>query len=89
MYYDVCMLYTSACFLADFLLSETMAARLCDLQREDEPEPMDTGQPSYSVPANLSAILKTYGLSAPPAHITVRQVFDKLISKVRFNCVSS
>ena len=66
----------------DFLLSEVLTARLCDLQQRQDPDPMDTGQPSYSVPANLAAILKVYGLSTPPAHITVRQVFDKLIAKV-------
>ena len=59
-----------------------MAARLCDVQKVEDPEPMDTGQPSYSVPANLKAILKEYGLGEPPAHITVRQVFDKIIGKV-------
>ena len=44
---------------------------------------MDTDQePSYSVPANLTAILKAYGLSTPPAHVTPQLIFDKLISKV-------
>lgn len=66
----------------DFLLSEVLTARMCDLQQTHDPDPMDTGQPSYSVPANLAAILKVYGLSTPPAHITVHQVFDKLIAKV-------
>ena len=59
-----------------------LAARLCDLNRGQDPEPMDTDQPSYSVPANLEAILKVYGLNKPPAHITVHQVFDRLIAKV-------
>ena len=59
-----------------------LTARLCDLHERKEVEPMDTDQPSYSVPANLSAILKVYGLNKPPAHITVRQVFEKIISKV-------
>lgn len=68
--------------VTDFLLSEVLSARLCELQKRQDPVPMDTGQPSYSVPANLAAILKVYGLSTPPAHITVYQVFDKLIAKV-------
>ena len=67
----------------EFLLSELMAARLIDLRRRKSPEMMETDQePSYSVPANLTAILKAYGLSMPPAHITTHQLFDKLISKV-------
>jgi len=36
----------------------------------------------HSIPANLTAILKVYGLTKPPAHITVKQLFDKIISKV-------
>lgn len=59
-----------------------LTARLCDLRQRQDPDSMDTGQPSYSVPANLAAILKVYGLSTPPAHVTVYQVFDKLIAKV-------
>ena len=59
-----------------------MAARLCDLHKDEDPEPMETDQPTYSVPANLAAILKVYGLNTPPANITVHQVFDKLIAKV-------
>ncbi|CAI8028392.1 Protein FAM98A [Geodia barretti] len=72
--------------LVDYLLSELMTARLIDLQKsQQDPEPMETDhqEPSYSVPANLTAILKAYGLSTPPAHVTPHQFFGKLISKTK------
>ena len=69
-------------FSTDFLLSETMAARLTARRSRSDPEPMETDQPSYSVPANLAAILKVYDLSTPPSHITIHKLFDRLIGKV-------
>ena len=64
-------------------MSELLTARLSELRRrQEDTEPMDTGQPSYSVPANLAAILKVYGLNKPPANISVHQVLDKIIGKV-------
>ena len=69
----------------DFLLSELMAARLLSLNKQDEsgPSPMEVdGQQSYSVPTNLAAILKAYGLKTPPGDITVRQIFERIIAKV-------
>lgn len=70
----------------DFLLSELLAARLARSRRKDTEMATPPGpalQPApYSVSGNLSAILKVYGFSQPPAHITVRQIFDKIILKV-------
>ncbi len=39
--------------------------------------------PSYSVPGNLQIILNMYRIAQPPSHITVHQLFDKIIAKVR------
>ena len=63
-------------------MSELLTGRLCDLHKRQNTEPMEIDLPSYSVPANLSAILRVYGLNKPPAQITTHQIFDKLIAKV-------
>ncbi|XP_064387131.1 protein FAM98A-like [Halichondria panicea] len=74
---DVLGDYHKRLLLVDYLLSELMAARLVG-QDED----MDTGQ-SGSIPASLSAILRVYEIKQPPANVTVKQIFDKIIGSTR------
>ncbi len=35
-----------------------------------------------SIPASLSSILRVYEIKQPPASITVKQIFDKIIGSV-------
>lgn len=79
--------YKNKLLLVDFLLSELLPARLIALKKrvkgEDEEMEVDGAKRAvHSVPANMEAILRAYGIKNPPPHITVKQLFDRIISKV-------
>ena len=59
--------------LLDFLLSELLAARLLSLRTEESPtEPGKPVKQPYSIPDNLAAILKVYGLATVSyTHLTL------------------
>eukprot|EP00731_Ephydatia_muelleri_P017983 Em0011g23a len=65
--------------LLDFLLAELMASRLMALRKATAEE----AQESHGVPGNLGCILKTLGMSKPPAHVKAEQMFSKLIEKTK------
>ncbi len=37
---------------------------------------------AHGIPANLAAILKTYDINRPPASVSVKQLYDRIIGKV-------
>ena len=66
--------------LIDFLLAELMASRLVALRKATTAE---EARESHGVPGNLGCILKTLGMSKPPAHVKAEQMFSKLIEKTK------
>ena len=87
---DVLASYKKKLLLVDFLLSELLAARLIAMRSKvkgdvDEMEVDGATGAVHSVPANLEAILRAYDIPPPPPHITVKQLFDRIITKVNQN----
>lgn len=79
--------YKNKLRLVDFLLSELLPARLIAVRKrikgEDEKMEVDGAKGAvHSVSENMEAILRAYGINNPPPHITVKQIFDRIISKV-------
>lgn len=73
--------------LVDFLLSELLTARLLRAKKKDvETMEVDGVSGVHSVEANLEAILRAYGIAKPPPHITVKQLYDRIIGKVNAMC---
>ena len=84
---DLLESYTKKLLLVDFLLSELLAARLLVMKKKVRGNIEDTTVDGpkgamYSIPKNLEAILRAYGIRNPPPHITVKQLFDRIVSKV-------
>ena len=84
--------YRKKLILVDFLVSELLTARLLTVRKRDKRDVEDMEVDGakgmvHSVPANLEAILRVYEINKPPPHITVTQVFDRIIGKV--SCTDS
>ena len=79
---DILISYKKKLLMMDFLLSEVLTARMLSLRKKDEERMEVNGEHSLSVQGNLEAILKVYGIPDPPSHVTVKQVFDRIIGKV-------
>ena len=84
---DLLSTYRKKLLLVDFLLSEVLAARMIAVKEKEkgDVEEMEVDGASgavHSIPANLEAILKAYGIAKPPPNVTVKQIFDRIIGKV-------
>ena len=86
---DLLSSFKKKLLLVDFIVSELLTARLLKAKKKDlsSAEAMEvdgaTGAMIHSVPANLEAILRAYGIKKPPPNITVKQLFDRIIEKVK------
>ena len=82
---DLLSSFKKKLLLIDFLVSELLTARILKVKNVDggvEAMEVDGATGVHSVPANLKAILRAYGINEPPPSITVKQVYDKIIGKV-------
>ena len=85
---DLLSSFKKKLLLVDFLVSELLTARILKVKKrkgvDDGVEVMEVDGATgvHSVPANLKAILRAYGINEPPPNITVKQVYDKIIGKV-------
>ena len=81
---DLLSSFKKKLLLGDFLVSELLTARILKVKKRTDVEAMEVDGATgvHSVPANLKAILRAYGINEPPSNITVKQVYDKIIGKV-------
>lgn len=84
---DLLSSFKKKLLLVDFLVSELLTARLLKVKKKDvdgiEAMEVDGATGVHSVSANLKAILRAYGIKEPPPNINVKQVYDRIIGKVK------
>ena len=84
---DLLSSFKKKLLLVDFLVSELLTARLLNVKKKDvdgvEAMEVDGATGVHSVSANLKAILRAYGIKEPPPNINVKQVYDRIIGKVK------
>lgn len=84
---DLLSSFKKKLLLVDFLVSELLTARILKMKKKDldgvEAMEVDDATGVHSVSANLKAILRAYRINEPPPNITVKQVYDKIIGKVK------